>query len=95
MPGAKCERRLRTLVALSALALMVLVPSARARTNGSAPPLPKTTPREVANGKAAFDQHCEICHYDESTAQKIGPGLKGLYTRTRFAGGRARGARGR
>jgi mono/diheme cytochrome c family protein len=41
----------------------------------------------VASGKAVFDPRCAICHYAESTAQKIGPGLKGLYARMRFAGG--------
>jgi cytochrome c len=73
------------------LAVIVSVCALHADTNGPfPPPLPadaKASPRETANGKAAFDQHCEICHYAESTAQKIGPGLKGLYARTRFAGG--------
>lgn len=69
---------------------MVSAPSARARTNSTTEPKntnAATKAREVASGKAVFDQRCEICHYTESTAQKIGPGLKGLYARMRFAGG--------
>lgn len=88
--GAKCWRRVRAAAALLAFAAMVSVPSARARSNSTAEPTPANTgtnAREVTAGKSVFDQRCEICHYTESTAQKIGPGLKGLYARMRFAGG--------
>jgi cytochrome c len=37
--------------------------------------------KEIASGKDLFHQHCASCHFEESTAQKIGPGLKGLYAR--------------
>ena len=40
---------------------------------------------QVAVGKTVYDQHCEICHFSESTAEKVGPGLKGIYKRGRFA----------
>ena len=89
--SAKRRREFFAAAAVLVLAVIVSVCSLHARTNGPfPPPLPadaKASAREVANGKTAFDQHCEICHYPESTAQKIGPGLKGLYARTRFAGG--------
>lgn len=88
--GANRWRRLRAAAVLLALATMVSAPSARARTNSTTEPKntnAATKAREVASGKAVFDQRCEICHYTESTAQKIGPGLKGLYARMRFAGG--------
>ena len=38
-------------------------------------------------GKELFRQHCSSCHFTETTVQKIGPGLKGLYQRT-FSDGR-------
>jgi mono/diheme cytochrome c family protein len=38
-----------------------------------------------ASGKDLFNQHCASCHFTETTAQKIGPGLKGLYKRQTFA----------
>jgi mono/diheme cytochrome c family protein len=41
-----------------------------------------------ASGKDLFNQHCASCHFTETTAQKIGPGLKGLYKRQTFADGK-------
>jgi mono/diheme cytochrome c family protein len=41
-----------------------------------------------ATGKDLFNQHCASCHFTETTAQKIGPGLKGLYKRQTFADGK-------
>jgi cytochrome c2 len=38
-------------------------------------------------GRIVFNQRCEICHFIDSNAQKIGPGLKGLFARARFADG--------
>lgn len=38
-------------------------------------------------GRIIFNQRCEICHFIDSSAQKIGPGLKGLFARARFADG--------
>jgi mono/diheme cytochrome c family protein len=43
---------------------------------------------ETPRGQALFKEHCAICHYDQSTAQKMGPGLKGAYARGTFADGR-------
>jgi cytochrome c len=90
--GAGRRRRLLAVAASLAMTAMVPVLALDARTNGasSAPPPASTAPnpREVASGKTVFGQRCAICHYSESTAQKIGPGLKGLYTRSRFADGK-------
>ena len=41
----------------------------------------------TSSGKELFQQHCASCHYAETTAQKIGPGLKGLSARGTFANG--------
>jgi mono/diheme cytochrome c family protein len=38
----------------------------------------------VARGKEVFDKKCGVCHYADSDAKKIGPGLKGLYKRGTF-----------
>jgi cytochrome c len=38
-------------------------------------------------GRTVFNQRCEICHYIDSNAQKIGPGLKGLFARARLSDG--------
>src|SRR2546430_14578196 len=39
----------------------------------------------VARGKDTFQKKCAICHYADSDAKKIGPGLKGLYKRGTFS----------
>jgi cytochrome c len=38
----------------------------------------------VTRGKDTFDKKCGICHYADSDAKKIGPGLKGLSKRGTF-----------
>lgn len=52
---------------------------------GAESPLTKA---EVARGSAVFQQRCEICHFSGSEAKKIGPGLKGIYSRGKFVDGR-------
>jgi cytochrome c len=40
---------------------------------------------DAAKGKVVFDQKCGLCHDAMSTDTKMGPGLKGLYTRPKLA----------
>jgi cytochrome c len=42
---------------------------------------------DAAKGKEVFDQ-CSVCHNADSTEQKIGPGLKGLFKRDKLANGK-------
>jgi cytochrome c2 len=46
------------------------------------------TAAAIDAGRIIYNQRCEICHFVDSNAQKIGPGLKGLFGRARFADGR-------
>ncbi len=39
---------------------------------------------DAAKGKAVFEQ-CAVCHSADSTAKGMGPGLKGLFKRSRMA----------
>jgi len=39
----------------------------------------------AARGKEIFQKKCAICHYADTDAKKIGPGLKGLYKRGTFS----------
>jgi cytochrome c2 len=48
----------------------------------------KAAPTKTAKGKALYDEWCEICHFGESAEKKVGPGLKGLAKRGKFADGR-------
>lgn len=41
----------------------------------------------VARGKIVYRERCEICHFSESEALKVGPGLKGIYKRGKYANG--------
>jgi cytochrome c len=41
----------------------------------------------ATQGKATFDGKCAVCHSADTTDKKIGPGLKGLYTRGVFQDG--------
>jgi len=38
----------------------------------------------VARGKEVFEKKCAMCHFADSDAKKIGPGLKGLSKRGTF-----------
>jgi mono/diheme cytochrome c family protein len=38
----------------------------------------------ATKGKEVFDKKCGVCHYADSDAKKIGPGLKGLAKRGTF-----------
>jgi mono/diheme cytochrome c family protein len=38
----------------------------------------------VARGKEVFDKKCGLCHFADSDAKKIGPGLKGISKRGTF-----------
>jgi mono/diheme cytochrome c family protein len=55
-------------------------PAKKAGSNGSA----KNSAAAAARGKEIFDKKCAVCHYPESDAKKIGPGLKGIAKRGTF-----------
>jgi mono/diheme cytochrome c family protein len=52
-------------------------PAKKGSAKGSSP--------AAARGKGVFDKKCGICHYADSDAKKIGPGLKGLSKRGTFS----------
>lgn len=41
----------------------------------------------AARGKVLYRSNCFICHYETSDKKKVGPGLKGLYSRGKYADG--------
>jgi mono/diheme cytochrome c family protein len=53
----------------------------------AAKPAPKkaaATKGSPTKGKEVFDQKCGVCHFADSDAKKIGPGLKGISKRGTF-----------
>ena len=42
----------------------------------------------VERGQALYKRHCAVCHFDSSAAKKVGPGMKGIYQRGKFADGK-------
>ncbi len=55
-------------------------PAKKAAPSGGA----KANPAAVARGKEVFDKKCSVCHYADSDAKKIGPGLKDISKRGTF-----------
>jgi cytochrome c len=45
----------------------------------------KPSAASVARGKEVFDKKCAVCHYADSDAKKIGPGLKDISKRGTFS----------
>ena len=62
-------------------------PAGHASANGNSARENSRTAAAINAGRIVFNQRCEICHFIDSNAQKIGPGLKGLFARARFADG--------
>jgi mono/diheme cytochrome c family protein len=44
-------------------------------------------PAAIARGLGVYKDRCAICHFSESDAKKIGPGLKAIYKRGKFPDG--------
>ena len=64
-----------------AAAMLAQNPPAKKAPNGGS----KGNSATVARGKEVFEKNCSICHYADSDAKKIGPGLKGLSKRGTFS----------
>jgi cytochrome c len=78
-----------TLLAVLLLAFFFPVAaSAQALRKDSRPAIGASEAQQAVAGKELFQQHCVSCHFAETTAQKIGPGLKGLYVRLTFSNGK-------
>lgn len=76
---------LGTAIVLGAAALAV-AGTMQAQQPDAKAPAKKSAPNAaaVARGKDIFDKKCALCHYADSDAKKIGPGLKGLSKRGTF-----------
>src|SRR4051794_33093244 len=71
-------------MAVAALGLCGFVFAQDQPAKKSAAGAAKSSPAAAARGKDVFDKKCGLCHYADSDAKKIGPGLKGLSKRGTF-----------
>ena len=85
---------LRRYALLCALLPALVIPLAGQSTGKSAPgkksvPNGKAGANPAANkaGQTVFNTYCAICHHSASMETKVGPGLKGLGKREKFADG--------
>lgn len=73
------------------MALLAAASMAAAQDSGKKTNPKKSTPSKssssgsAAKGKDLFNEKCSICHYADSDAKKIGPGLKGISKRGTFS----------
>jgi cytochrome c2 len=68
-------------IAALAIAGIVVGQDAPAKKSGGGT---KASAAAAARGKEVFDKKCSVCHYADSDAKKIGPGLKGISKRGTF-----------
>ncbi|MGA2430330.1 MAG: c-type cytochrome [Candidatus Acidiferrum sp.] len=71
---------------IAMLAVFVAVAGAASAQDPDAKPPAKKSAggAAAARGKEVFDKKCGVCHYADSDAKKIGPGLKGISKRGTF-----------
>ena len=49
--------------------------------------LKATEASNIARGQTIYEKNCEICHFATSAEKKIGPGMKGIMKKEKFANG--------
>ncbi len=74
-------------IGLLTAALAVAVASQSQTASQKTSAAPASTAAEIALGKQIYMKQCSVCHFANSTAKKIGPGMKGVYPRGKFAAG--------
>jgi mono/diheme cytochrome c family protein len=67
-------------LAIAAAAVAQDAPAKKSTAGNGAKP----SAAAVARGKDIFDKKCAVCHYPDSDAKKIGPGLKDISKRGTF-----------
>jgi len=79
---------------LLALALIAILPAIADSAQGlrkdlgTRPAATASAVQQVVSGRELFHRQCASCHFTDTTAQKIGPGLKRLYSRLTFSDGK-------
>ena len=71
-------------IAAMAVAGAVFAQDPPAKAPAKAPAKKAAPGGSATKGKDVFEKKCAVCHYADSDAKKIGPGLKGLAKRGTF-----------
>ncbi len=71
-------------IAILAVASAVYAQDQDAKPSTKKPAAAGASTAAAARGKDVFDKKCGVCHYADSDAKKIGPGLKGIGKRGTF-----------
>jgi len=70
------------------MATLAVAGAVLAQDQPAAPPAKKAPSHAAAGsatrGKEVFEKKCAMCHFADSNAKKIGPGLKGISKRGTF-----------
>ena len=62
--------------------------AAQQKKTAPAPASNSTAAANVAAGQKIYAAQCDACHFPRSAAKKVGPGLKGIYRKAKFADGK-------
>lgn len=85
--GALAGGITKTVVALYTLCLLTVVALGYfggELVYGTREPASAEASGPAATGEQLFKQNCSACHFTDSTATKVGPGLKGIFAQTKF-----------
>lgn len=82
------RRVLTTALAATLAAGGLLLAQDTAKKDSPRPVMREAERARVARGEKLYEVQCAICHYATTTEPKIGPGLKGLVKRGKFADGK-------
>jgi mono/diheme cytochrome c family protein len=77
-------KRTAMILGIAALAVAGAVFAQDPSTKAPAKKSGSTAGASATRGKEVFEKKCTVCHYADSDAKKIGPGLKGLSKRGTF-----------
>ena len=62
--------------------------AAQQKKTAPAPASNSTAAASVGAGQKIYAAQCDACHFPRSAAKKVGPGLKGIYRKAKFADGK-------
>jgi mono/diheme cytochrome c family protein len=84
-PGGTVKRNLALGGLLLATTILAAAGAVLAQGGSTKKTTAKGSAAAAARGQTIFQSKCSVCHFAESNAKKIGPGLKGIGKRGTFS----------